>query len=155
MIEGHGGNIYKVAKELGCKISDIIDMSSNINPLGPTDELLDYLKQNLNQIANLPEVDSKSIINAFGEYYNLNPKNIICGNGTTQLIYLIPEVLKTKKALIYAPSYSDYADACIRHNVKYEYSISDEFKKRGINSKKFRYLKITLQKNSTPKSDRL
>ena len=30
---GHGGNIYEVARQYKCRPSDIIDMSSNINPL--------------------------------------------------------------------------------------------------------------------------
>ena len=32
MIFGHGGNIYEAARQLNCQPSDIIDMSSNINP---------------------------------------------------------------------------------------------------------------------------
>ncbi len=32
MTFGHGGNIYEVARQLNCRPSDIIDMSSNINP---------------------------------------------------------------------------------------------------------------------------
>jgi len=35
MINGHGGNIYDIAHRLGCAPSEIIDMSSNVNPLGP------------------------------------------------------------------------------------------------------------------------
>ena len=32
MIFGHGGNIYEVARQLNCRPSDAIDMSSNIDP---------------------------------------------------------------------------------------------------------------------------
>jgi threonine-phosphate decarboxylase len=35
MLGGHGGNIYEMARRLGCAQSEVIDMSSNINPLGP------------------------------------------------------------------------------------------------------------------------
>jgi histidinol-phosphate/aromatic aminotransferase/cobyric acid decarboxylase-like protein len=35
MIKGHGGDVYELARNLGCEPADIIDMSSNINPLGP------------------------------------------------------------------------------------------------------------------------
>lgn len=35
MLNGHGGNIYALSQRLGCAPSDIIDMSSNVNPLPP------------------------------------------------------------------------------------------------------------------------
>ena len=35
MIKGHGGDIYTLADNLGCEPGDIVDMSSNMNPLGP------------------------------------------------------------------------------------------------------------------------
>jgi threonine-phosphate decarboxylase len=34
MIRGHGGDIYGLARNIGCQTDDIIDMSSNTNPLG-------------------------------------------------------------------------------------------------------------------------
>lgn len=45
MIHGHGGNIYEVARQFDCRSSEILDMSSNINPLGPPPGLLQYLKK--------------------------------------------------------------------------------------------------------------
>ncbi len=47
MLHGHGGNISAVARRFGLKPSEIIDMSSNINPLGPPEGLMDFLKDNL------------------------------------------------------------------------------------------------------------
>ena len=50
MIKGHGGNIYDLAERLNCDASEIIDMSSNINPLGPLPGLLEFLKENIGKI---------------------------------------------------------------------------------------------------------
>ena len=47
MLHGHGGNISAVARRFGLKPSEIIDMSSNINPLGPLEGLMDFLKDDL------------------------------------------------------------------------------------------------------------
>ncbi len=47
MLHGHGGNISAVARRFGLKPSEITDMSSNINPLGPPEGLMDFLKDNL------------------------------------------------------------------------------------------------------------
>ena len=126
MIQGHGGNIYDVARRLGCKPFEIIDMSSNVNPLGPPPGLKEHLKENIDSITALPEVDAKDIAYKFAHRYDIDPECVIPGNGTTQFIYAIPQVLKTKKALILGPTYSDYADACIMHNVDFDYTIAEE-----------------------------
>ena len=126
MIQGHGGNIYEVARSLGCKPFEIIDMSSNVNPLGPPPGLKEHLKENLDLITALPEVDAKEISTTFANRYGLDPECVLAGNGTTQFIYAIPQVLETGKALILGPTYSDYADACIMHNVDFDYFIAGE-----------------------------
>ena len=113
MIGGHGGNIYDMARRLGCLTTDIIDMSSNMNPLGPPPGLLDYLADNtMTAATQLPEVDSSEMTRSFAAYLGVDTHHILAGNGTTQFIYSIPRVLETRKALIVGPTYSDYADAC-------------------------------------------
>ena len=126
MIQGHGGNIYDVARRLGCKPFEVIDMSSNVNPLGPPPGLKEHLKENIDSITALPEVDAKDIANKFAHQYDIDSECVISGNGTTQFIYAIPQVLGTRKALILGPTYSDYADACILHNVDFDYNIAKE-----------------------------
>jgi len=117
VIGGHGGNIYDLARELGCHPTDIIDLSSNVNPLGPPPGLCDYLSQHMEVIGLLPEVDNRGTIQGYAEHLGVPPERVIAGNGTTQLIYSIPRVLNVKKALIVGPTYSDYADACRMHGI--------------------------------------
>jgi len=117
MLGGHGGNIYEMARRRGCAPSEIIDMSSNTNPLGPPPGLVDFLKKNIDVVTDLPEVDSKEITRFFAECFALDPDRVLTGNGTTQFIYAIPRVLETKKAVVLGPTYADYADACRMNNV--------------------------------------
>ncbi len=128
MIIGHGGNIYRISKELGCAPSEIIDMSSNLNPLDIMPGLIGFLQENLTAITTLPEADSAGAVTAFADSYNIDPELVIAGNGTTQFIYSIPIALGIKKALILGPTYADYADACKMHNVVYSYLIAEESK---------------------------
>ena len=128
MIDGHGGNIYKMAVKLACNPDEIIDMSSNVNPLGTMPGLFTFLKDNIQAIGRLPEADSKTSINAFAFRYDLDPGLVLAGNGTTQFIYSIPQALNIKKALILGPTYADYADACKMNNADYCYLISEESK---------------------------
>jgi threonine-phosphate decarboxylase len=126
MLNGHGGNIYDIAHRLGCMPSEIIDMSSNVNPLGPPPGLETYLKQNLNVITALPEVDSNLLVLSFANHYGVDPAFVLAGNGSTQFIYSIPLALGTKRALIIGPTYADYADACSMHNIHFEHFIAQE-----------------------------
>ena len=117
MLSGHGGNIYEMARRLGCAPSELSDMSNNINPLGPPPGMMNFLKDNIEATTRLPEVDNKEIIINFAERFAIGPDCVLAGNGTTQFIYMIPRVLETKRALILGPTYADYADACSMHNV--------------------------------------
>jgi threonine-phosphate decarboxylase len=124
VICGHGGNIYELAQRLGCLPSDIIDMSSNVNPLGPPPGVTEFLKENISAMIALPEADAGKAVCAFANCYGIDPKYVLAGNGTTQFIYAIPKAIDTKKALIVGPTYSDYADACAMHDIAYTYSLT-------------------------------
>lgn len=121
MINGHGGNIYELAQNLGCAPADIYDMSSNVNPLGPPEGLVSHLIENIRAINALPEVDAGRTIAAFADRYGIDPDLVLAGNGTTQFIYAIPMALDTQKALIMGPTYADYADACLMHGVDHAF----------------------------------
>jgi len=126
MLNVHGGNIYKLASELNCSISKIIDMSSNVNPVGTPPQLVEYISNNINSIGMLPEVNAGHLIKAFAIHHNIHENNIAVGNGTTQIIYTIPMSLNIKKAVIVGPTYSDYADACKMHQVEFDYILASE-----------------------------
>jgi threonine-phosphate decarboxylase len=114
MIGGHGGNIYRLAQQLGCRPSDISDMSANVNPLGPMPELVRHLTENISAIAALPEVDAGGIVDAFSQANGIDPRQTMAGNGTTELIYLIPRALGAKKALVVGPHLLRLP-RCLRH----------------------------------------
>jgi threonine-phosphate decarboxylase len=126
MIIGHGGNIHEIASKLGCAPSEVIDMSSNVNPLGPPPGLVEHLKQELSVIESLPQADAKAINESFAQRYDIAPQKTLAGNGTTQFIYAIPKVLNSRNALILGPAYSDYADACKMHDVPVAFAMAHD-----------------------------
>ena len=128
MIIGHGGNIYEAAKQLGCSPADIIDMSSNMNPLGPIEGMVKHIVENMDTMTSLPDAGAVQISTLFAEKYNLDPSHVLAGNGSTQFIYSLPLALKTHKALISGPTYADYADACSMHGVPHEHITAEEEK---------------------------
>ena len=126
MIKGHGGNIFDTARRLACSPMDIIDVSSNMNVLGPPPGMVDYLKKNLETIAILPEVDSATICGKLARSMGLNATNILAGGGTTQFIYAMIPALKSHRVLIVSPTYSDYADACRVYRVQPDFLFSQK-----------------------------
>ena len=126
MINGHGGNIYALAASLGCEPSDIIDMSSNVNPIGPPPGLIDCLKAHLDTITALPEVDAEGAVAAFAIRHGIDPDRVLAGNGTTQFIYTLPRALSARKTLILGPTYADYADACHLNQVPCDFILADD-----------------------------
>ncbi len=117
MIHGHGGDVFAIAASIGCQPEDIVDFSSNMNPLGPPAELVRHLEESLHRITFLPDPGARPAIEAFAAYHAIPREEVIAGNGTTQLIYALPLILSSTRALIVSPTYSDYADACRMHRV--------------------------------------
>ena len=124
MIIGHGGNIHEVAQKLGCAPADILDMSSNMNPLGPLPGLMDHLKTSLDSITALPQADAHRCIEGFATRYDVDPAGVLAANGTTQFIYTLPKALEMRRVLIVAPTYADYGDACRMHSVDYTFFLT-------------------------------
>ncbi len=126
MISGHGGDIYALARELGCDPFEIADMSSNVNPLGPPPELMQHLMVQLNRIKALPEADAGRMQRRFAVHCGLAADQVLAGNGTTQIIYDLPRALGMREALIVGPTYADYADGCRQNGVPYRFGFTRE-----------------------------
>jgi threonine-phosphate decarboxylase len=126
MIHGHGGNIYATARRLGCLPEDIVDMSSNINPLGMPPGLLEYLRDRLETVGVLPEADGRSAARQMAGLLGVDERRILAGNGTTHFIYTACPALAARKVLIVGPTYADYADACRMHGIQPQYFLTRE-----------------------------
>lgn len=150
---GHGGNIYKAALESGISEEKIMDFSASINPLGVSAKVKEVILQELDPLVNYPDPDTKELRHKISRHLGLDPENILCGNGSTELIYLIPRALKPKSVLITAPAFSEYERAC---RLNYESSImSYELKEKNnfqINPDEF-ISAMTGEMNSTPHCD--
>lgn len=107
----HGGDILSMAKRLGCAVSDLIDLSSNLTPLGLPPGLREALVAKLPEISFLPESGSETLVHLFAGKYGCSPQQVLAGNGTTEFIYAVPESVQSRRALIIAPTYGDYQAA--------------------------------------------
>lgn len=105
----HGGNIYKVFREK--KIKEILDYSSNINPLGIPGSLKKLIFENINILERYPDPEYVELRKKIAEKNEVNIENIIVGNGATEIIFLFIKALNPKKILIISPTFSEYERA--------------------------------------------
>ncbi len=107
----HGGNLARAAREYGLPEQDLIDFSASINPLGPSPGVFRAIAENLWRIRHYPDPDCRVLINMLAEYLGMPPECIVPGNGGAELIYMLPSALKINRALVVAPTFSEYSAA--------------------------------------------
>ena len=89
----------------------MIDFSSNINPYGPPDSVMDAARRAVEGISEYPEQQAESFVVAAANALGVDPENIVASNGSIELIYLIPQVWDVKHALLLVPSFTEYERA--------------------------------------------
>ena len=104
----HGG-------KYGTKNSDanVIDFSSNVNPLGCHPGVKRYLKKQLNLISEYPDPNSTNLRANLAWFTGIPKKQIVVGNGATEIIYNFCKTFLNKKTrvLIPIPTFSEYEDS--------------------------------------------
>ncbi|MBI5633462.1 MAG: threonine-phosphate decarboxylase [Nitrospirae bacterium] len=108
----HGGNIHNASKMTGMPLNEIMDFSASINPLGVPKTAVAAIKKAISLLPHYPEPLADSLASCIARHYGVSAESVICGNGSTELIYLIPRVLKPKRVLVTAPTFSEYERAC-------------------------------------------
>lgn len=107
-LEFHGSDLEKIAEYYHIPPKDIIPFGANVNPLGLSAPVKENLAANLDIISSYPDRSYTSLREAICAYCGAPPSHIITGNGSTELISLLIEQRKTKKAVILGPTYSEY-----------------------------------------------
>ena len=118
MLKGHGGNINNICNTYGLNPDEIIDFSASINPLGYPDSVHKVILERFNDILNYPDSECTNLRKTIAEKYHCNTTNVIIGNGSNELFYLIPRALKPKQGVILQPTFSEFKDALCNANVK-------------------------------------
>ena len=102
-VSEHGGDIYTRKIEY--------DFSANLNPLGMPEEVKNALKNSVDVWESYPDPLCRKLVSALSDFEKISSENIVCGNGAADLIYRIVAALKPNKAVIAAPTFSEYEKA--------------------------------------------
>ncbi|MBF0551967.1 MAG: cobyric acid synthase, partial [Deltaproteobacteria bacterium] len=106
---GHGGNILQLARRAGRSPREILDFSANINPLGPPEWFRGVVSRALDAVVHYPDPEYSSLVEAVASRYGVAPEEVIVGNGSTEILNLIPRVVRMGRSVIPVPAYSEYA----------------------------------------------
>jgi threonine-phosphate decarboxylase len=109
----HGAEVLGAAEETGIAPQNILDFSSSVNPLGPSNRALRAAKSAFSQVAAYPDSNCNELRQVIASHFRISKNNIVVGNGSTELMYLFAEVFMKKgdKAVMLAPTFGEYASA--------------------------------------------
>ena len=118
----HGGQIEKFALELGCEVSEILDLSSNINFIKPKINI-DF---NTLDISSYPTYDK--LYEKIASNYEVQKDEIELFNGGSSAIFTLFRNLALKNCTIYSPAYLEYKKASL--NFGYELDLINRFEEK-------------------------
>jgi threonine-phosphate decarboxylase len=113
----HGGDVWGFSRKFNIPLEKVLDFSGPINFLGPAPKAVEAVKDYANLIRFYPDPDPVDLKQEIAQYvgHGVAAENVILGNGSIELIYMITEAFEGKfKAVIPVPSFSEYEKAVLR-----------------------------------------
>ncbi len=105
LVPAHGGDLVGFAKLVGCRVDEVIDLSSNINFLKPNMGL------DFNAIEPYAYPNYEALAEQIAHHYGALPSELELFNGATVAIHSLFRHLNLKRVMLYAPLYGEYRRA--------------------------------------------
>ena len=106
----HGGDLLSYENYYD---GELIDYSSNINPLGPPKGLEKVLIDSFNSLESYPDIKYRRLKKSISNYLKCNDENIVVGNGAVELIDNF--IILSNRVFVCTPSFSEYEKRAIVH----------------------------------------
>ncbi len=113
----HGGDVWGFSRKFNIPLEKVLDFSGPINFLGPSPKAVEAVKDDAKLIRFYPDPNPIDLRQEIASYvgHGVSAENIILGNGSIELIYMITEAFEGKfNAVIPVPSFSEYEKAVLR-----------------------------------------
>ncbi len=118
----HGGNVYAAARGRRGSTPRLVDFSASINPLGPSPLVLRAAETALRRgIAHYPDPDCAALLGTLAKRLRVNPNNLLLGNGSAELLYVLARALPIRRALILGPTFTEYERAVLAAGGRADY----------------------------------
>ena len=131
MKDYHGGDVKGKAKRAGINPplnpDDVVDFSASLSPIGPPESAIGAAKSALaSASAPYPDPGADRLREAICDRYGVDSGTVLPANGSTELIYLVPQALRPRSALIVGPAFSEYAVSLDAWGCSVEYFMAAE-----------------------------
>ncbi len=114
----HGGDIYSNNVKL--------DFSANINPFGMPYAVKEAASNAIENCVHYPDAYCRELTKSISIKETIKQEYILCGNGAADLIFRFVLAKSPKKALLLAPSFSEYETALNTINCYITYHVLQE-----------------------------
>ncbi|MCI9119287.1 MAG: threonine-phosphate decarboxylase [Flavonifractor sp.] len=105
----HGGDLQTAESTYGGKV---LDFSANLNPLGMPEAVRRAAATSVAEAIHYPDPYCRELKKAIARHDQIPNTNwVICGSGAADIIFRLALVLGAEKALVTAPTFSEYETA--------------------------------------------
>lgn len=108
MLYPHGGDTLSYREAYG---RDPIDFSANLNPLGTPPAVQEAVRRSAALCAAYPDPFCRRLRHALAEHEGVAEESVLLGNGAADLIFRLAYALRPTRALLLAPTFSEYETA--------------------------------------------
>ncbi len=109
----HGGTPQLDLARLNLPDRQVLDFSVNLNFLGPPSVASERWMDILDGVEKYPSVEGNAISCYYKKKFGITSANFLAGNGSTEMIYLVPRAFHFRNVVVITPSYHDYERASI------------------------------------------
>jgi len=113
----HGGNRMAIARRLGCRPSDLLDLSASLAPFGPPAPVRALLLRALaggadSPLRDYPDRAFVGLRQAIARLHGLEPEQVLPGNGAAELFtWAARDAAAQGPSLLPVPGFADYGRA--------------------------------------------
>ncbi|HHZ02641.1 MAG TPA: aminotransferase class I/II-fold pyridoxal phosphate-dependent enzyme [Tissierellia bacterium] len=106
----HGGDLLTYEEHYE---GELVDFSSNINPIGTPNGLNEVLIDGFNSLVAYPDIKYRNLKSAVAKYLNCKDENVLVGNGAVEIINNF--TIAAKRVVVMTPAFSEYEERAKVH----------------------------------------
>lgn len=104
----HGGDVYAARQAYG---APVLDFSANLNPLGMPPQVRAAAVAAVDEAVHYPDPLCRALREGIALRDGVTPEQVVCGGGGADLIFRLCYALRPRRALVTAPTFSEYEQA--------------------------------------------